>query len=63
MSQSVSIKIRPQARGQFYFWNENALFAASIFDAANNIARLNMMSNDSGGNAKKLFSIDNGNSL
>jgi VCBS repeat-containing protein len=63
MSQSVSIQNTPQARDDSYFWNEDALFAASIFDAANNIARLNVMSNDSGGNAKKLFSIDNGDFL
>ena len=63
MSQSVSIQNTPQARDNSYFWNEDALFAASIFDAANNIARLNVMSNDSGGNAKKLFSIDNGDFL
>ena len=39
------------------------MFAASIFDAANNIVHLNVMSNDKGGNAKKLFSIDNGDFL
>src|SRR6185436_9905830 len=56
---STSFTNTPQAGDDSYSWTEDALLASSFVNA--NIVTLNVMSNDLGGNAKTLYSIDDGN--
>jgi VCBS repeat-containing protein len=58
MGNSISIGNTPQAVDDAYTWTENSLIASGLFDNASNVVRLDVMSNDKGGNAKKLYSID-----
>ena len=49
----------PQAANDSYSWAEDSLLSSGLLNG--NIVTLNVMSNDLGGNAKTLFSIDDGN--
>ncbi|MDC7707999.1 Ig-like domain-containing protein, partial [Vogesella indigofera] len=57
---SVSYTKTPQAGDDSYWYTEDELLAASNYDSGSNVLTLNVMSNDLGGNAKKLYSIDDG---
>src|SRR5215831_9141045 len=54
----------PQAGDDYYGWTEDQLLASGLLTENNlqHCIRLDVMSNDLGGNAKKLWSIDDGNS-
>src|SRR5712671_6121220 len=49
----------PQAGDDYYGWAEDQLLASGLLHG--NVVTLNVMANDLGGNAKKLWSIDDGN--
>jgi VCBS repeat-containing protein len=51
----------PQAADDYYGWTEDQLLASGLLNTNTNFVRLDVMSNDLGGNAKKLWSIDDGN--
>src|SRR5215831_10050965 len=53
----------PQAGDDYYGWTEDQLLASGLLTENNlqHFVRLDVMSNDLGGNAKKLWSIDDGN--
>ena len=57
----TSFSKTPQAGDDSFRWTEDEL-AGSLFaiDGRQNVVRLDVMSNDLGGKAKKLFSIDDG---
>src|SRR6266496_3999847 len=55
---STSFTKTPQAGDDSYNWNEDE---AANYLVGTNILSLDVMSNDLGGNAKKLFSVDDGN--
>ncbi|GHD72423.1 VCBS domain-containing protein [Vogesella fluminis] len=57
---SVSYTKTPQAGDDYYWYAEDELLAASNYDSSSNVLTLNVMSNDLGGNAKRLYSIDDG---
>ena len=57
---SVSISNTPQAGADFYNSSEDALQSDVNFNTSSNVWSLDAMSNDLGGNAKKLYSIDDG---
>ncbi|MDC7710539.1 VCBS domain-containing protein, partial [Vogesella indigofera] len=57
---TVSYTKTPQAGDDYYWYTEDELLAASNYDSGSNVLTLNVMSNDLGGNAKKLYSIDDG---
>ncbi|MGM8061651.1 VCBS domain-containing protein, partial [Vogesella indigofera] len=57
---SVSYTKTPQAGDDSYWYTEDELLAASNYNSSSNVLTLNVMSNDLGGNAKKLYSIDDG---
>jgi VCBS repeat-containing protein len=57
---SISLTNTPQAGDDSYSYTESTLLASSSFNNATNVIKLDVMSNDLGGNAKKLFSIDDG---
>src|SRR5439155_20698877 len=50
----------PQAGDDYYNFTEDQLFALGLVRPAN-VLSLDVLSNDLGGNAKKLFSVDDGN--
>src|SRR4030042_789469 len=50
----------PQAGDDNYLWTEDALLSSNLFNKTTNIVTLDVMSNDLGGKAKTLFSIDDG---
>ncbi|MGZ5051909.1 MAG: VCBS domain-containing protein [Methylobacter sp.] len=54
---SISFTNTPQARDDAYTWTED-----QVVFTGTNITTLDVMANDLGGNAKKLYSIDDGNS-
>jgi uncharacterized delta-60 repeat protein len=60
---STSFNNTPQAKDDWYFWTEDQLLFSGLL--VGDIVTLDVMANDSGGKAKKLFSIDDadGNSL
>ncbi len=58
---STSFTNTPQAGDDSYSLTEDDLLAGSTYDNVTNILALDVMSNDLGGNAKRLFSIDDGN--
>jgi hypothetical protein len=64
-TNSTSFTNTPQAGDDSYFWTEETLQSSTLFNTSTNIITLNVMSNDLGGNAKKLWSISdiNGNGL
>lgn len=51
----------PQAGDDLYTYDEDYLLDSTIFNATTNVVTLDVMSNDLGGNAKKLFSIADAN--
>ncbi|MDC7714834.1 VCBS domain-containing protein, partial [Vogesella sp. LYT5W] len=57
---TVSYTKTPQAGDDCYWYTEDQLLAASNYDSSCNVLKLDVMSNDLGGNAKKLYSIDDG---
>jgi VCBS repeat-containing protein len=59
-TSSTSITNTPQAGDDNYSYTESTLLASDSFNNATNTITLDVMSNDLGGNAKKLFSIDDG---
>ena len=59
---TVSFGNTPQAGDDSYSYTEDQLLAnSSIYNDASHILTLDVMSNDLGGAAKKLYSIDDGN--
>ncbi|HXE39487.1 MAG TPA: hypothetical protein VN639_13525, partial [Azonexus sp.] len=58
---STSFTKTPQAGDDSYYYTQTDLLASSLYNHATNVVTLDVMSNDLGGNAKKLFSIDDGN--
>ena len=61
----ISFTNTPQAGDDNYTWTETQLQSSTQFNSLTNVITLNVMSNDLGGAAKKLWSIQdvNGNSL
>ena len=58
---TTSFTKAPQANGDWYAYNENELLALTrIYNNTTNILTLDVMANDLGGNAKKLYSVDDG---
>ena len=57
---SVSISNTPQAGADYYNSTEDALQSDLKFNKITNVWTLDVMSNDLGGNAKKLYSVDDG---
>jgi len=60
---SISFTRTPQAVDDTYNWLEDWLLNpanAPFYDSINNVLTLDVMSNDLGGNAKRLYSIDDG---
>ncbi|MDC7704931.1 Ig-like domain-containing protein, partial [Vogesella indigofera] len=57
---SVSYSKTPQAGDDSYWYTEDELLAASNYNSSSNVLTLNVMSNDLGGSAKQLYSIDDG---
>jgi len=58
---TASFSNTPQAKDDSYIFTEQQLFAApSIYNLSTRTISLNVMSNDLGGNAKSLYSIDDG---
>src|SRR6266481_3889601 len=51
----------PQAVDDSYGWTEDQLLASGLLVNNTNFVKLDVMANDLGGNAKKLWSIDDGN--
>ncbi|MDN3919960.1 beta strand repeat-containing protein [Roseateles violae] len=60
-TNTTSLSKTPQAGDDNYYYTQNELLASQLYNAASRIVTLDVMSNDLGGNAKKLFSIDEGN--
>jgi large repetitive protein len=58
---TASITNTPQAGNDLYSYTQSDLLASSLYNATTNVVTLDVMSNDLGGNAKTLFSIDDGN--
>ncbi|MBR1280433.1 VCBS domain-containing protein, partial [Bradyrhizobium sp. AUGA SZCCT0177] len=58
---TTSFSNTPQAKDDLYSWTENALALSSYYNVATRIVTFDVMSNDLGGNAKTLFSVDDGN--
>ena len=56
---TVSFTRTPQAGDDIYGWSEDALIGSGLLNGT--IVTLNVMANDLGGNAKRLWSIDDGN--
>src|SRR5262245_15859015 len=56
---TTSFSNAPQAQDDSYGWTEDQLLGTGLISG--NVVRLNVLSNDLGGNAKTLFSIDDGN--
>ena len=58
---TASFSNTPQAKDDSYIFTEQQLFAApSVYNLSTRTISLNVMSNDLGGNAKSLYSIDDG---
>src|SRR5258706_8616146 len=55
----TSFSNTPQAKDDIYGWTEDELLSSGLLHGS--IITLNVMSTDLGGNAKALFSIDDGN--
>src|SRR5438067_1600275 len=51
----------PQAGDDYYGWTEDQLLASTLLASNTNVVRMEVMANDLGGSAKKLWSIDDGN--
>jgi len=57
---STSFTKTPQAGDDIYWYTQEELLASTSYNQTSNVVTLDVMSNDLGGNAKKLFSIDEG---
>ncbi|MDP3707255.1 MAG: cadherin-like domain-containing protein, partial [Polaromonas sp.] len=57
---STSFTKTPQAGDDTFSYTQEELLALAAYNDANQVVTLDVMSNDLGGNAKKLFSIDDG---
>src|SRR5690348_17344675 len=57
----TSFSNTPQAVDDTYIYTEDYLLSSATYNNACNIVTLDVMSNDLGGNAKSLYSIDDGN--
>ena len=58
----VSFFKTPQAADDYYYWTEDTLLQdTKVYDTATGYLTLDVMANDLGGNAKTLYSIDDGN--
>src|SRR4051794_27186869 len=58
--QIVSFSNTPQANDDFFQLSEDQLLASLFFTRQTDILSLNVTSNDLGGNAKTLYSVDDG---
>ena len=58
---TTSFTNTPQAGDDTFYWTEDSLLASGLLSGNGNIITLDVMANDLGGNAKTLFSIDDGN--
>src|SRR4030095_15534596 len=58
---STSFTKTPQAGDDCYYWNENDLLSSGLYNTSTRVLTLDVMSNDLGGKAKVLYSIDDGN--
>jgi hypothetical protein len=56
----VSFSNTPQAVDDYFSWTEDALLALYNFNTVSGALSLDVMANDLGGNAKTLYSIDDG---
>ncbi|WP_208605626.1 VCBS domain-containing protein, partial [Rhizobium aegyptiacum] len=57
---TTSFTNTPQATDDSYIWTEDLLLSLQLYNAATKTITLDVMSNDLGGNAKSLFSVDDG---
>ncbi|NEJ28887.1 hypothetical protein GR205_12930 [Rhizobium leguminosarum] len=57
---TTSFSNTPQAKDDSYIWTEDQLLSLQLYNAATKTITLDVMSNDLGGNAKSLFSVDDG---
>ena len=57
---TTSFTNTPQAMDDSYIWTEDQLLSLQLYNAATKTITLDVMSNDLGGNAKTLFSVDDG---
>ncbi|TLX14396.1 VCBS domain-containing protein [Rhizobium sp. MHM7A] len=57
---TISFANTPQATDDSYIWTEDQLLSLQLYNAATKTITLDVMSNDLGGNAKSLFSVDDG---
>ncbi|RWX08579.1 RTX toxin, partial [Rhizobium hidalgonense] len=57
---TTSFSNTPQANNDSYIWTEDQLLSLQLYNAATKTITLDVMSNDLGGNAKSLFSVDDG---
>ncbi|MGO4485216.1 VCBS domain-containing protein [Rhizobium sp. 2TAF27] len=57
---TTSFSNTPQAKDDTYIWTEDQLLSLQLYNAATKTITLDVMSNDLGGNAKSLFSVDDG---
>ncbi|WP_246780718.1 VCBS domain-containing protein, partial [Rhizobium sp. BK008] len=57
---TTSFSNTPQAKDDSYTWTEDQLLSLQLYNAATKTITLDVMSNDLGGNAKALFSVDDG---
>ena len=57
---TTSFSNTPQAKDDLYSFTEDSLLSLVTFNAQLDILLLNVMANDLGGNAKTLYSVDNG---
>ncbi|WP_436083149.1 VCBS domain-containing protein, partial [Pararhizobium sp. LjRoot235] len=59
---TTSFNNTPQAQGDVYEWTEEQLLASSLYNVDTHTITLDVTSNDLGGKAKTLWSIDDGGS-
>ena len=57
---TVSFNNTPQAKDDVYTFTEDQLLASGLYNVATSTIILDVMSNDLGGNAKSLYSVDDG---
>ncbi|AGS22437.1 VCBS domain-containing protein [Rhizobium etli] len=57
---TTSFTNTPQAKDDSYIWTEDQLLSLQLYNAATKTITLDVMSNDLGGNAKSLFSVEDG---
>ena len=57
---TTSFSKTPQAKTDVFGWTEDALLSVLAFNSLTDILSLDVMANDLGGNAKSLYSVDDG---